>query len=638
MPITFNTNLAALGAQRNIGIASNAASSSLSKLSSGSRVPQAKDDAAALAVGSKLKGEVAGLTQAGNNAAQAISLLQIADGALSTVGDIVQRMKTLATQSSSGQLGNSERVLLNQEYTALSNEIARISATSNFNGTTLLAGATTVSSRFNSLAAFTGTGANQNDTSAANIMGPGFTSATFNSNFGNGVVRVRYEAASRNMTVTDLVSQRTQTVQLSAPAIAAGATETVNFGTVGVSFTLNTNFDKAANIATNAVNSARVSVGNGAVLTTPSASLGLTSVTANTITLENIALTGTGTNRFSTEELAGVTVALSGAHTAVQLASTIVVGGRTFNNTSAAQTFVSAGAFNYNYNDNAGNTFTIRITTTGNASGGTAAGNITIPTTMGGRIENTGLNRPEVTGITNSGTVANQFNWGNLTNARIAINAAAAATTGATVTIGGVAFSTANAGGATADTTTVGLKTLTLADANGNAFSVRFNVTQAFANGGSGQIVLGEFGAYVAANSATTNTTSFDFKVGTGTSVNDNITVGLSSSTLAALGLSGLDVLSVANSNTAIAAINSAIDSVSSRRADIGASQSRLEFATNNINVAIENATAATSALLDVDVSSEITEFTSKQVLLQAGVSLLAQANQQPALLLRLLQ
>jgi flagellin len=114
MPITFNTNLAALGAQRNIASASNAAASSLSKLSSGSRVPQAKDDAAALAVGSKLKAEVAGLTQAGNNAAQAISLLQIADGALSTIGDMLQRMKTLATQASSGQLGNVRKLTVLQ--------------------------------------------------------------------------------------------------------------------------------------------------------------------------------------------------------------------------------------------------------------------------------------------------------------------------------------------------------------------------------------------------------------------------------------------------------------------------------------------------------------------------------------------
>jgi flagellin len=114
MPITFNTNLAALTSQRYLGIASDKTQSSLAKLSSGSRVPQAKDDAAALAIGSKLKAEVAGLTQASNNASQAVSLLQIADGALSTIGDILVRQKTLAVQASSGQLSDADRSLLNQ--------------------------------------------------------------------------------------------------------------------------------------------------------------------------------------------------------------------------------------------------------------------------------------------------------------------------------------------------------------------------------------------------------------------------------------------------------------------------------------------------------------------------------------------
>jgi flagellin-like hook-associated protein FlgL len=143
------------------------------------------------------------------------------------------------------------------------------------------------------------------------------------------------------------------------------------------------------------------------------------------------------------------------------------------------------------------------------------------------------------------------------------------------------------------------------------------------------------FGATYASGA---NTKSFGFKVGTGTSTDDSITVSVGAATAGVLGIGSSTIDTAANADSAITSINTAINTISSRRADIGASQSRLEFASNSINVAIENATAATSALLDVDVSSEITKFTSKQVLLQAGVSLLAQANQQPALLLRLLQ
>lgn len=131
---------------------------------------------------------------------------------------------------------------------------------------------------------------------------------------------------------------------------------------------------------------------------------------------------------------------------------------------------------------------------------------------------------------------------------------------------------------------------------------------------------------------------SFSFKVGTGTTANDSISFTLRAATATDLGVNAVTVDTAANADLAIGAINSAITAVASRRADIGAAQSRLDFAANSISVSIENTTAATSAIMDVDVSAEITNFTNKNVLMQAGISLLGQANQQPALLLRLLQ
>jgi flagellin len=126
--------------------------------------------------------------------------------------------------------------------------------------------------------------------------------------------------------------------------------------------------------------------------------------------------------------------------------------------------------------------------------------------------------------------------------------------------------------------------------------------------------------------------------VGTGVTSNDSITVALNAATTSTLAISTSTVTTAGNADTAIGLLNSAINTISSNRASVGAAQSRLDFASNSIAVAIENFTAATSALVDVDVSAEITEFTSQNVLLQAGISLLAQANQQPSLLLRLLQ
>jgi flagellin-like hook-associated protein FlgL len=131
---------------------------------------------------------------------------------------------------------------------------------------------------------------------------------------------------------------------------------------------------------------------------------------------------------------------------------------------------------------------------------------------------------------------------------------------------------------------------------------------------------------------------SFTFKVGTGVTVNDDVSFTLGGVTTNALGINAATVDTATNASAAISLLDTAITTVASRRADIGAAQSRLDFASANISTAIENISAARSGLLDVDVSAEITEFTSQQVLVQAGVSLLAQANQQPSLLLRLLQ
>ena len=89
---------------------------------------------------------------------------------------------------------------------------------------------------------------------------------------------------------------------------------------------------------------------------------------------------------------------------------------------------------------------------------------------------------------------------------------------------------------------------------------------------------------------------------------------------------------------TALTNISGAIDTLNTARADIGAAQNRLDYAAANLEVAIENSEAARSTLLDLDLAAEITNFTSKQVLMQSGVAMLAQANQLPQNLLRLLQ
>lgn len=137
---SINTNIAAYYAQANIGKASSQASSSIARLSSGNRIVRASDDVAALSAGTSLRTNVTTLRQALVNTSQGASLLQVADGALSQITDILQRQKAIAVQAGSGSLSDSERSFLNQEFQNLSQEIDRLAGQTNFNGVNLLDG------------------------------------------------------------------------------------------------------------------------------------------------------------------------------------------------------------------------------------------------------------------------------------------------------------------------------------------------------------------------------------------------------------------------------------------------------------------------------------------------------------------
>jgi flagellin len=530
MALTINTNISALTAQRNLGTAAAKSASSLAKLSSGSRVPSAKDDAAALAIGSSLRAEVNALKQASQNAAQAVSLLQIADGALATVGDILVRLKSLATQASSGQLGSSERALLDQEFDELRNEITRIANDTDFNGTQLLNGADTVAS-------FT-------EGKNGALDAQGITLLFDTGELGADevfAIDYNYTDAAQDtgvITVTNLTTGETQAKDIASLVqgvtsetstdlttdLGAGQTVDVAFDAIGVTLRLDDRFD--------------VNVDYNQTLTAT----------------ENGAQTG-GTVTATVQNGSGLT----GANFAAVLA-----GG--------------------DYNSATG-ILGIQVDST------TTANTVNFAATVGVEFSTDGVTfASTAAGVTTNGAGDGIFvRFGSAGDSVIRLDLSSYTST------------------TTADTT--------------------------------GTIDL-DLGGLFRVEESTSTTAQFNFRVGTGAiAANDEISISINAVTTAALGIAASDIGdSEANAEGAITDVSSAITTISSRRANIGASQSRLEFASASIGVAIENISAATSALLDVDVSSEITEFTSKQVLLQAGISLLAQANQQPALLLRLLQ
>ena len=403
MPLNVVSNYAANVAHRNLAMTDAQASNSLAKLSIGKRVVSARDDAASMAVGQRLNSEVQGLRQATVNAGQANSMLQIADGAMSTTSDILTRMKVLSIQSSSGNLSSTERGFLDTEFQALASEIDRVAADTDFAGTQLLSGSVSL-----------------------DTVGGGLASS-------DGVVA---------LTAEGIASQGSQTDGLSYDIDFSSAAAT---DAHGGTFTVTT-YD-----STN----------------------------------------GTGTTL--------------GSYTATISSDAVGTDGALDRGTS------------------------IKLDGTG-----TSAGSFTI-------------------------ALADTFDI------------------------------SANAGGGSA------------------AYS------------GTSELAL-------------------DFKLGTGTASQDSLTFNLDGINAATLGLTGQDVTTESTASASLEAVNNAIDTLNEFRADLGANQNRLEFASDNLNVSIENAEASRSTLLDLDIAAEMTKFSSKQVLLQSGVAMLAQANQMPQNLLRLLQ
>ncbi len=140
MALTVNTNIASLNTQRNLNKSSSALETSMQRLSTGSRINSAKDDAAGLQIANRLTSQVNGLGVAVRNANDGISLAQTAEGALQQSTNILQRMRDLALQSANGSNSTSEREALNSEVGQLKKELDRISNTTTFGGRQLLDG------------------------------------------------------------------------------------------------------------------------------------------------------------------------------------------------------------------------------------------------------------------------------------------------------------------------------------------------------------------------------------------------------------------------------------------------------------------------------------------------------------------
>src|SRR5215213_4615759 len=140
MSLRIQNNVEALGAHRNLSETSSKVAKSMERLSSGYRINRAAADAAALAISERMRSQINGLSQAGRNIQDGVSLVQTAEGNLDEVHSMLQRVRELAVQYKNGTLSSSDQAAIQTEVNQLASEIERIGTSAKFNGITLLSG------------------------------------------------------------------------------------------------------------------------------------------------------------------------------------------------------------------------------------------------------------------------------------------------------------------------------------------------------------------------------------------------------------------------------------------------------------------------------------------------------------------
>ena len=475
-------NITALNAHRNLTTNNSAVTKNLEKLSSGYRINRAGDDAAGLAISEKMRAQITGLQTAQKNAEDGVSLVQTAEGALTEVHSMLNRMVELATQSANGTYSESNRAEMQKEINALRDEIDRIGNTANFNGTKL---------------------------------------------FGDNATT--YEATGK-INGTDLTGTKQTGTQ---NVYTTGAWTTVNTGSADAKFSF-TVVDEAGTTHT-------------------------FDVTVDTNTNKNIDSVINALNADDTLKSYGITISKDTDKIKF---------------TSAENGKDAAHVTNVTFDKG----------TTGGADGALAAGAL-----VEGKDE-------------------------------------------------GMAYdlSQMKAG----DSLTINGKTYTF-DANATGDDGKFKdvdtLKKALDKDGieiSGQ----DTAAIFKQKKDVDKTTTINLHVGESSDKANTIEVSIKAMNSKSLGIADLDISTAEGAKKAIDTINSAIDTVSSIRSDLGALQNRLEHTINNLGVQNENITAAESRIRDVDMAKEMMAYTKNNILVQSSQAMLAQANQVPQGVLQLLQ
>jgi flagellin len=235
MSSVINTNVASLNAQRNLSTSQSSLNTSIQRLSSGLRINSAKDDAAGLAISDRMNSQIKGMNQAVRNANDGVSMAQTAEGALSSSGDMLQRIRELAVQSSNASNSASDRKALQTEVSQLTSELNRVANTTQFNGQNLLDGSM-------GTANFQ-VGANANQ--LISMTGANFGTSTYGNNTSTNLGTVNAVGADPitggTLTINGTNGSKDITIDASSSAKLAAAAINNKSGDTGVTASAQTN-------------------------------------------------------------------------------------------------------------------------------------------------------------------------------------------------------------------------------------------------------------------------------------------------------------------------------------------------------------------------------------------------------------
>jgi flagellin len=668
----INTNIASLNAQRNLNRSQSAMETAMARLSSGLRINSAKDDAAGMAIATRFDAQTRGLSVASRNASDGISMAQTAEGALGNMVDNLQRLRELALQSANATNSDLDRKALDAEAQQLISEIGRISNGTNFNGIQLLNG------EFEDKTFQIGSNVGETFTfsitqSTTDTLGAGTEtglSSQGNANaLGNGdmvingiVVGASSDTADASSTTNGSMSSIAKAAAINAVSDQTGVRAEVQANkAVGSSMTA------AATSGSVTINDIDIAITTGGsdaatdratVVAAINAKSDLTGVRAIDTGVDSSGVTLEAADGRNIElNLSGISAAATGLDS-----SGVTYGGYVLRSSDGGSIDISAGTGTLSNSGISEGTFSggiaiVNSTAQSNATA-LAAGDLVIndvsisaskstddtasstQANMSAISKTAAINKnSKDTGVVakvNANIVEGVNNSGLDTTGNLVINGvttenitlSATDTAGNRILIANAINSMSGQTGVQAlDTTSKGVKLV--AEDGRNIHTSMSNITAAAAGLNAADIYVGTYRLESAGE--------IEIK-STGTVSNGGLSVGAFGGTSSGQFLKDLDLTTVIGSEKAIEAIDNALQQINTVRADLGAVQNRLQSTINSLEINSENLAAAKSRIVDADFAMETAQLSRAQVLQQAGMSMLSQANSAPQNVLSLLQ